>query len=205
MSKPQPQQDEQAQAPRKSVPWAQLKNMHANARQTVMLCVRGDLVDEISRLEELMRREDEADQNLNRHPVAPQIARQIQALEAEAREAEAEFTFQGLGQGQFAKLQAAHPATAENKKTLGTDDLEWNPDTFPPALMAASCIAPPELAGNVEEWTEIHQNWSNGQVLRLWATCMAANAMGADTPKSRHASDLLRRLDSANNSTTASH
>lgn len=207
MSEPQPQKNAelaQETATKMAASWASIKAKHSNARQSVTLCVRGDLVDEIARLEEQMRREDEADQGLNRTAVAPQIARQIQALEEEAREAEAVFTFQGLGQGRFAKLQAQHPATDENRKALGTDELEWNPETFPPALLAASCIAPAELAGNVEEWTEIHQTWSNGQVLRLWAACMAANAMGADTPKSRSASELLRRLDSANSSTTAS-
>jgi hypothetical protein len=187
-----------------AVSWAAIKKLHSNARQSVTLCVRGDLVDEIAKLEQQMAREDEDDQRVNRHAVAPQIARQIQELEAVAREAEVTFTFQGLGQGRFAKLQAQHPATAENKQQLGTDELEWNPETFPPALMAASCIAPAELAGNDAEWLEIHQSWSNGQVLRLWATCMAANAMGADTPKSQRASEILQRLGSANSSTTAS-
>lgn len=204
MTQPQPQTTADAQDTAPS--WAQLKLSHTNARKSVRLTLRGDLMDEIATLEEEMHRQEREDERFGVvDPRVPQIARQIQDLVDQARAAEVLFTFQGLGSGEFAKLQAAHPATEENRKALGTDELEWNPDTFPPALMAASCIAPTDLHDNVAEWTEIHRSWSNGQVMRLWTTCMAANAMGADTPKSERASEILRRLGSANNSSTAPH
>lgn len=209
MREPQPQTTADAQddaTPISWAPsWAQLKKQHTNARKSVRLTLRGDLMDEIATLEEEMHRQEREDEKYNREDLAPKIARQIQDLVEAARAAEVLFTFQGLGSGEFAKLQAAHPATDENRKALGTDELEWNPDTFPPALMAASCIAPADLHDNTAEWTEIHRSWSNGQVMRLWTTCMAANAMGADTPKSERASEILRRLGSASNSSTAPH
>lgn len=188
--------------------WADLKKTRRNTVKSVRLPLRGDLMDEVARLEEEMRREAETDKWETRRegPVAPQIARQIQALEAEARESEVLFMFEGLGQGALALLQAQHPATPAVRKKLGLPDsqeLEYNPETFPPALMAASCVAPEELKGDVEEWTEIHQTWSQGQVTYLWGTCMAANAMVAETPKSERASEILRRLDSESSSTTA--
>lgn len=186
--------------------WADLKKARRNVVKSCRVTLRGDLLDEVSILEEDMRRAAEEDDRENRTPVAFEIARQIQALEAEARQSEVLFKFEGLGQGVFATLQAEHPATPEIKKKLGLENepLEFHPETFPPALMAASCIEPIELKGNVEEWTEIHQGWSHGQVTRLWATCMAANAMVAETPKSEPASEILRRLGSESNSTTAS-
>lgn len=186
--------------------WEQLKKVRRNTVRSVPITLRGDLMDEVSQLEEQMRREAEADEWENRTPLAPATARRIRALEEEARESEVLFKFEGLGAGELARLQAAHPATAEVKKRLGLEpdaELEYNPETFPAALMAASCIEPAELKDNVDEWQEIHEGWSNGQVTRLWATCMAANAMVAETPKSERASEILRRLDSANSSTTA--
>lgn len=186
--------------------WSQLRAAHRNTVRSCRLTLRGDLLDEVAKLEEVMRREAEADEWNNRHPVAPKIAQQIRDLETEAQASEVVFAFEGLGQGTLARLQAEHPATAETRKRLGLDEgaeLEFDPETFPPALMAASCIEPAELKGNVEEWTDIHQNWSTGQVTRLWAACMGANAMVAETPKSERASEILRQANSANSSTTA--
>lgn len=207
MTTPQPREtpdaDAQDATPTAAPSWAQLKTQHTNARKSVRLTLRGDLMDEIATLEEAMHRQEREDEKYNREDLAPKIARQIQDLVDQARAAEVLFTFQGLGAGEFAKLRANHPATPENLAELGTEELEWNPDTFPPALMAASCIAPADLHGNLAEWAEIHRSWSNGQVMRLWTTCMAANAMGADTPKSERASEVLRRLSSASNSSTA--
>jgi hypothetical protein len=179
--------------------WAQLKKLRRNTVKSVRLTLRGDLLDEVELLEEHLRREQEKDEWENREPVAPKIAAQIQELEAEARESETVFKFEGLGQGEFAVLQAAHPATEEVRKKLGLPEdqsLEWNPETFPPALMAASCIEPLELKGNVEEWTEIQQTWSNGQVNRLWGACLSANMMVAETPKSARASEITLRRNS---------
>jgi hypothetical protein len=169
----------------------------------VRITLRGDLLNEVERLEEQMQRESEVDEWENRTPVAPQIAKQIKALETEARESEVEFVFEGLGQGAFAKLQAAHPATAKNKRDLGIEELQWDPEAFPPALLAASCLEPEELKGNLPEWTDIHQGWSSGQVMRLWSACLTANSVVAETPKSERASEILRLLGSENSSTTA--
>lgn len=186
--------------------WAQIQAAHRNARKTVRIPMRADLVDDLAVLEEQLRHEEEIDRWENRDPVAPQIARRIQQVEAQVRESEVPFVFQGLGRGQAAKLQAQHPATEQVKKDLGNDDLEWNPETFPPALLAASCLEPAELVGNVAAWQEIHSTWSTGQVMPLWGACLSVNFMGAgvDSPKSVRASEILRRVDSESNSITAS-
>lgn len=187
--------------------WAQQKAARRNTVRSTRVTMRGDLLDEVAQLDERMRRESEVDERENRTPVAPELARRIQELEAQARESEVLFRFEGLGQGEYAKLQAQHPATPQVKKELGIPadtELEWSPITFPPALMAACCIEPAELKGDVAEWTEIHLTWSNGQVQRLWGACLAANQLVAETPKSERASEILRLVASENNSTTAS-
>jgi hypothetical protein len=181
--------------------WAQLKKLRRNTVKSVRLTLRGDLLDEVEQLEEVMRREAETDKWENREPVAPQIGRHIHELEEEARESETIFRFEGLGQGEFALLQAAHPATDEVRKRLGLADdqpLQWNPETFPPALMAASCIEPIELKNNVAEFAEIQRTWSSGQVQQLWDTCLTANVAVAETPKSSLASEASPRRSSKN-------
>lgn len=190
--------ENQAQGAPKRASWADLKKQHRNTRQSTRVTLRGDLLDEVERLEADMRREAEIDKWQNRDPVALQIAKAIQVLEEQARESEVEFTFEALGRGEYAKLIAAHRPTAAQKELYG-EYLEWNADTFPPALLAASCAEPAELAGNLAEWTEIHTTWSNGQVTRIWNTCVLANAGVADTPKSLEASEALRERGSGRN------
>jgi hypothetical protein len=180
------------------VPWSTLKKTHRNTVQSVKVTLRGDLVDLVDRLEEDMRREADVDTRENRIPVAPQIAEQIRAAEDEARLSQVVFRFEGLGRGAFAKLQAEHPPTDAQLETVGRD-LEFNPETFPPALMAATCVAPEELRGNVAEWTEINDGWNLGQTQRIWGACLAANMVVATAPKSEYASEVLRRLGSVTN------
>lgn len=55
------------------------------------------------------------------------------------------FTFRALSGSQLQALQSDHPPTEEQtesaKKTDGPDArLDYNPDTYPPALMATACV-----------------------------------------------------------------
>ena len=182
--------------------WADRKKVHRNTVRSAVVPLRGDLLDEVDRLEDELLLAEAEDARLNRQPQAPAIADRILALEAQARESECRFTFEGLGRGAYAKLSAAHPATDQQRADMPDVTLEWNPETFPPALLAASCVEPAELAGNVEEWTEIHENYSVGQVNRVWAACSIANAGVAESPNSQLASVAQRRRSSASSSTT---
>lgn len=177
--------------------WAQLKSQHANLVRSVTVVMRADLIDAIDQLETELIEVRADDERTNRVALAPHIAERIRELEEQSRASEVRFVFQGLGRGEFAKLHAQHPASDEHREKFG-ENTDFNPYTFPPALMAASCIEPAELRGNLAEWTEIHETWSEGQVMRIWATCMGANAGVAAPPKSAIASEVLRQGSSGN-------
>jgi hypothetical protein len=123
------------------------------------------------------------------------LAAQVRELEERASESEMTFTFEGLGRGRYARMLADHPPTKEQKAELGAE-LIYNPETFPPALLAASCVEPPELASNLPEWTDIHENRSPGIVTRLWRACQQAHQGVADVPKSLLVSAVLGRQNS---------
>lgn len=184
--------------------WAEAKKAHRNTRLSVTVTLRGDLVDEVDRLEAEMRAAAEQDEAENRDPQAPRIAERIQDLQAEAAESEVTFTFQGLGRGTWAKLIADHPPRTDHESDgYGGEKLPYNPETFPPALLAACCVEPPDLAGDLDEWREIHEEWNAGQIANVWDACLASNTGVAPTPKSRAASELLARRASESNSPTA--
>jgi hypothetical protein len=178
--------------------WAQLKAQHQNMIRSTRVTMRADLVDRIDRLERALIEARAEDERVNRQALAPGLAEEIRELETEARKSEVVFAFQAMGRGAFAKLQAQHPPRPEDKELYG-EETEFNPVTFPPALLAATCVEPAELRGNLAEFTEIHENWSEGQVMRIWGTCVQANAMVAHSPKSAVASEVLRQAHSESN------
>jgi hypothetical protein len=155
------------------------------ARTTI--CLDSDLVLEIERLERQRLREERLDAIDNRAAVAPGIAARIDELREQAKAAEVEFVFQGLGRGAYTDLLRAHPPTPEQETDAGAQ-LLWNTDTFPPALMAAACVEP--TGTDLAWWTRKYDDWGVGQVTRLWQTCMAAQAGVVEVPKAVAASEV---------------
>lgn len=170
--------------------WAELKAAHRNTRVTVRVPFDADAADEAERLAAQLPQVRDDDDRENRIPEAPKLAARIQELEAAARGSEVEFTFEGIGRRRYQQLLDENPATKEQNEAAG-EQLAYNIERFPPLLLAASCVEPVELAGNLAEWTEIHDEWSAGQVGRLWRACTQANAAVSEPPKSLLASSIL--------------
>lgn len=170
---------------------------------TVRVPLRGDLMAEIESLEQRFLAERADDAKENREPRHPATAEQILALQQEMADSEVEFRFRGIGRRAYRELLRAHPPTAAQKAEA--DDakmmLLFDFDTFPPALMAASCLAPQPVT--VEGFQTIWDEWSEGQTAELWRACLAVNQGSAETPpKSLTASVAV--LASKLNSDTAS-
>lgn len=55
-----------------------------------------------------------------------------------------EFTFAGIGRDAWEALVADHPATSDQTQDAISRGgfLQWNPKTFPPAVVAACCASP---------------------------------------------------------------
>lgn len=170
--------------------WAARKAARKPTRLSVRVPLDADAADQARRLAEQLPEVEAADEAENRLPQARKLAEQIQALEQQVRDSEEEFTFQALGRRQYQLLLNEHRPSAEQEEVAGAK-LIYNIETFPKALLAASCVAPPELAGNAEEWAEIHDEWPAGQVALIWQACVDVNTEVAVTPKSQRASEIL--------------
>lgn len=180
---------------------ADLRATHKPVQNTVRVPMRADLADEIGRLEDQIGREQRVDERENRDAVAPQLAKQVRELEDELAASEVEFVFRAIGRRDYAKLLTDNPPNDEQKAEAeaGGFMLAFNPDTFPPALMAAMCVTP---ASTLEDWADIWENWSDGQTQQLWQTCLKTQQGSVDVgPKSLIASAILDA--SAKSSTTA--
>lgn len=165
----------------------------------VSVCLNSDLVIEIGRLEQELTAEKAIDRRTNRIAKAPAIAERIMELKEQATAAEVEFVFQGIGRRAYTDLRAKHPATEEQRAEAQRQglDIEFNIDTFPPALMARACVEP--TGTSQEWWARKYDEWTVGQTTRLWSACLAAQAGVAEVPKALEASAMMSDYEPSSN------
>ena len=146
------------------------------------VCRRADLPAKHAKLDEELRAARRKDPDR-----AKELAEELVALEAEMAEATQTFTFQGLADEPWHTLLAAHPPTR-----LQLDlrpGLNWNPDTFPAAAVAASSLEP-KL--DVAAVTALRATMRPADFERLWDAAWNANQEVTVVPKSELATVTLR-------------
>lgn len=127
------------------------------------------------------------DTKLNREPMMPVIAEQLAELSDEIEASKQEFRFRCVGFTEWQKLTSRHPPTKEQRKVNQMAD--HNPETFQPAAIAASCMAP-EMT--VEQALGLRDVLTVEQWAELWLACREANMGGGDSPKSMTAGAILQ-------------
>lgn len=163
---------------------------------SVTIALTGDVAHKLSRLrEEVDRAQMRLDSRLGSSDdiaAYEDAKRRLEEAIEEAKEAgqTATFTFKALGRQEFEDLRDAEPATKEQRNEyrkmalaqgvppskVGT--LGYNPDTFPPVLIAASCVKP---TMNLEQAQRLwnSEKFSQSELQVLFATAYGVNA--ADT------------------------
>jgi hypothetical protein len=157
--------------------------------------LRHDLRQRHEEMEERLAVALAEDERENREPVAPDLARELVALEEEIEAAKVTIRFSPIGRRAWADLMKAHPPTKEQAK----ERLDHNPDSFPVAAIAASAIEP-EISLDAAQRLERVLN--DSQFNTVWAACLKANIGGVDVPKSR-AAGLILRVNGASATTAA--
>lgn len=88
------------------------------------------------------------------------------------------FVFRSIGRKAYDRLVTAHPPTdaakAEAvKQGANPEDLSWDPETFPPALMAAAIVHPHLSEEDIQEmWNS--EDWSGTELQNLYYAAIAA-------------------------------
>jgi len=126
----------------------------------------------------------EYDKRSNEPDTALAIEEQIDALVLASKDTEYTFVFQSIGRPNYDKLVDKHKPTKEQKREGQT----FNGETFPPALVAASCIDP-EMT--VEEASDMFADpdWNGAELARLFQSAVDANTETGDIPLSSTDSD----------------
>lgn len=145
------------------------------------------------RLQELEQEKLRAQSNRSKadlsQPGVAKIEQQIEELLEEAQEYVVTFKLRDIGRKKLNDLAQKHPPTKEQTdqyKKLGAPGvLEYNPDTFGPALLTAVCIEP-EMTLDAAE--RIFEEWGAGEVDSLFNACLRVTQGRASIPLSKRGS-----------------
>ena len=158
--------------------------------RTIDIILDSDLAGEIS-LKRL-----EIEQAKIRSKGKKSLAEGTGALEQElddlidaAAEIAVTFTFTDIGRKNFDDLVHAHQPTEQQKKQiadLGGGILEYNTETFPPALIAAAA-SDPEIT--LEEAQEIFDEWGQGDAEVLFSVALIVCKERTSIPLSKSGTD----------------
>ena len=172
---------------------ADIKARKKAVTKRVTVQLDGEVANRIAGLRALQTAARDSDRLSNEPDKAPAIIEQIeQAVEA-SRDTEIVFTFKSIGRFRYDDLVMEHPPTKEAKR----EGAEFNPDTFPPALVAESCVTITEFDGteiegmSLEDATEIFASpdWNGAELRRIFFGALEVNTETGDIPLSRDGSE----------------
>lgn len=148
-------------------------------------------------IEDLRRKLEDAKAHDRRHneaPTAPAVEEELEEAHQRFKESEVVFIFRPIASTEYDDLIALHPPRDQDKE----NGLNFNAETFPPVLIAASSYDP-EISVDEAEGMFDDPAWNAGELVRLWNAALAANNETGDIPLSNPASvqiqDFISALD----------
>jgi hypothetical protein len=161
-----------------------LKSKKRRASKTVEVVLDPDVARAVHDAEWKL---DEAEARLRIAPDDPDAQQtvwdtkaELDTLRAAAAAAEAVVTlkFRSIGHQAYDKLIRDHPPTAEQVaevKALGVGELNFNADTFPPAVVSASLDEPKMTVAEVTELWE-SPDWNQAELSVLFSAAVEVNS-----------------------------
>lgn len=157
--------------------------------RTVKVCIRGDLAGRMEELQDELAQTStdwEPSDLTDVHP-GRAIAEQMRELREQIRAAERPFTLRYIGDKAYSDLMAVHPAENDNEA--------FNSETFPRALVAASCVDP---AMNEEQAAQLFEKINEGEIKKLFDAAWDVHNSSDIIPFSLAASAFLAALGGEN-------
>lgn len=161
--------------------WDHLKSQKKAERRSVVIPLDGDLADRYTtqkfEVERLRLRAEARPDEPEIHQRLDEQERKLEGLRAELDENSVEFIFKSIGRQRFEDLILSNPPTSDQRKDAKKrgDELNFNPDTFPPSLIARSIVSPEMDEAAVKEmW--VSDEWSSSECQALFMTALEANS-----------------------------
>lgn len=89
-----------------------------------------------------------------------------------------EFVFRSVGRRRYEEIFEECPPTAKQKQEAAKkneDEPQWNPETFPPSLIAASILEPEMTEEDVYDMWE-SPDWNQAELTSLFLAALTVNA-----------------------------
>jgi hypothetical protein len=168
-------------------------------RLTVPICLRGDLVAEIERLDrELVAASSSPSTGMEDGARLRELAERIEDLRTEMREDgnNHDFVLQALPGRDYRALKAQHPPRLDDEGDVVAGDrlLGANIDTLAEPLLRACCVDP-EL--DDATWRSLEPVLTDGQYDQLVNAALLVNQGKVTVPFSRAASKVMRSTEPA--------
>jgi hypothetical protein len=153
--------------------------------KTVLVCIRGDLAGEAERLQDELSRVSTDWEPADLTDVHPgrELAEQLKELREQVREAEEPFLLRYIGDKAYSDLMAAHPSKDDNEA--------FDSESFPRALVAASCVEP---VMSEEQVAQLFEVINEGEIKKLFDAAWDVHNSSDMVPFSLLASGLLAAL-----------
>lgn len=151
----------------------------------VQICPRADLLEQHRLLDRQLAEESGKGAGTLAAGPPKDLAEQLAALEETIEQGTRTFKFRALSRRRWRSLLGAHPPLKQHK----ADGLDFNPETFPVAAVAACAVEPamtPEQAEQVADAIPL------GEFEKMWAAVLQVNLGASDVPKSVLATTILR-------------
>lgn len=151
----------------------------------VRICPRADLLEQHRQLDRRLVEESTKGAGTLASGPPKDLADQLLALERDIDAATRTFRFRALSRRRWRSLLGAHPPLKQHK----ADGLDFNPETFPVAAVAA-CAVEPEMTQ--EQAEKVADAIPLGEFEKMWAAVLQVNLGASDGPKSVLATTIHR-------------
>lgn len=148
----------------------------------VPVAMDGEKADEfnaaVSAVQEAKERQAEEPRNSHIAAELFELEERVKELREEMEDDVVDFVFRSVGRRRYEELVEECPPSKKqiaDAKREGVDAPGWNPDTFPPTLIAAALIEPEYTYDEVFEIWE-SEDWNQAELVTLFMSAMAVNA-----------------------------
>jgi len=181
--------------PKTEVTLADIRARKVGRVASTRIQLNGGLASELEelRVEYEKARQDERGQtnaDLSMPIRSQRLLRKLEQLVAESEESEQQFKFKALGRHDYEALVAKHPPRPEDHAEAASvaeqtgsraSKAEWNYETFPPALIAASSLEPTMTESEATDlWND--SDWNGAELVKLFQTALIVNSAPGDIP-----------------------
>lgn len=161
------------------------KKAKKKVRRTVWVGVDPELAATLQEAEQRVKRQETSIQVRGSEATAADrtlletLRDRVEELRNEIKSTATPFVFEAIGHNRYDKLIKAHPPSSEQIEAAKKENTEigFNPETFPFALIDASCVEPAFEPGELATWLEDDEDgeWNQAEINDLFNGAMAVN------------------------------